>query len=130
MTIGVDFDGTCVKHAYPEIGEDIGAVPVLKELIENGHQLILVTMRPTGGKVEEAMKWFEDRGIELYGVNGDPDQESWTDSPKPYCQLYIDDAGLGCPIKSDDPRERHYVDWRRTRQLLITRGLIAVKTVF
>ena len=28
-----------------EIGKDIGAVPVLKELVENGHNLILFTMR-------------------------------------------------------------------------------------
>ena len=30
--IAVDFDGTVVTHAYPEIGDDAGAVPVLKEL--------------------------------------------------------------------------------------------------
>ena len=34
MIIALDFDGTCVKHAYPKIGEDIGAVPVLKEMID------------------------------------------------------------------------------------------------
>ena len=28
--IAVDFDGTVVTHAYPEIGDDAGAVPVLK----------------------------------------------------------------------------------------------------
>ena len=30
--IAVDFDGTVVTHAYPEIGDDAGAVAVLKEL--------------------------------------------------------------------------------------------------
>lgn len=34
MIIGIDFDGTCVKHAFPKIGEEIGAAPVLKELVE------------------------------------------------------------------------------------------------
>ena len=29
-TIAIDFDGTVVTHAYPEIGEDAGAAPVLK----------------------------------------------------------------------------------------------------
>ena len=24
MTIAVDFDGTCVKHRYPMVGEEIG----------------------------------------------------------------------------------------------------------
>ena len=43
--IAVDFDGTVVTHAYPEIGDDAGAVPVLKELTDNGCRLILYTMR-------------------------------------------------------------------------------------
>lgn len=34
MIIAVDFDGTCVKHRYPMVGEDVdGAVSVLKELV-------------------------------------------------------------------------------------------------
>jgi len=37
MKIAVDFDGTCVSHAYPEVGIDIGAIPVLKRLVSNGH---------------------------------------------------------------------------------------------
>ena len=43
--IAVDFDGTVVTHAYPHIGNDIGAVPVLRELIGNGCRVILYTMR-------------------------------------------------------------------------------------
>ena len=35
--IAVDFDGTVVTHAYPHIGNDIGAVPVLRELIIRSH---------------------------------------------------------------------------------------------
>ena len=38
--IAVDFDGTVVTHAYPHIGNDIGAVPVLRELIGNGCRVI------------------------------------------------------------------------------------------
>ena len=53
MDIVIDFDGTVVTHDFPKVGNDIGAVPVLKELIANGHRLILFTMRsdivnPTG----------------------------------------------------------------------------------
>lgn len=37
MTIAVDFDGTCVKHKYPLVGEDVdGAVSVLKEYSKKG----------------------------------------------------------------------------------------------
>ena len=45
MYIAVDFDGTCVTHEYPNIGKDIGAVPVLKKLTDSGHKIILNTMR-------------------------------------------------------------------------------------
>ena len=42
--IAVDFDGTVVTHAYPYVGEDAGAVPVLRELVDNGCKLILYTL--------------------------------------------------------------------------------------
>lgn len=111
MIIGIDFDGTCVKHAYPNIGDDIGAVPVLKEFIRQGHKLILISMR-SGELLDNAVQWLKERGIELYGVNHNPDQGSWTKSPKIYAQLYIDDAGLGCPTNFDQRTGRTYVDWK------------------
>lgn len=110
MIIAVDFDGTCVKHAYPRIGEDIGAVPVLKEMVKNGHQLVLNTMR-SGKLLDEAVQWFESNGIKLSGANHTPGQATWTQSPKVYAQLYIDDAALGCPTVMDD-NGRVYVDWK------------------
>ena len=117
MIIGIDFDGTCVTHEYPEIGRDVGAEPVLKELIEAGHKLILWTMR-SGQYLEEAITWFEERDIPLFGVNKNPDQSSWTDSPKAYCNLYIDDAALGIPLRVSSKEARPYVDWGKVREML------------
>lgn len=79
--IAVDFDGTVVTHAYPEIGEDAGAVPVLRELTGNGCRLILYTMRH-GALLTEAVEWFRRHGIPLYAVNENPAQRRWTSSPK------------------------------------------------
>ena len=76
MIIAVDFDGTCVKHAYPKIGEDIGAVPVLKEMVRQGHQIVLNTMR-SGDLLQEAMDWFAANDIPLTGANHYPGQETW-----------------------------------------------------
>lgn len=42
MVIAVDFDGTCVTHEFPKIGKDIGAIPVLRKLVEKEHQIILL----------------------------------------------------------------------------------------
>lgn len=36
MTINIDADGTIFTHDYPLIGKDIGAVPILKKLTDNG----------------------------------------------------------------------------------------------
>jgi hypothetical protein len=40
MVICIDFDGTCVSHEFPAVGKDIGSIPVLKALVENGHKVI------------------------------------------------------------------------------------------
>ena len=104
MTIAIDFDGTVVTPDYPEVGESAGAEDVLRALVKAGHKLILYTMRShkvVAGKdtLADAIKWFKDNDIELYGVNENPSQKEWTDSKKAYADLYIDDVALGCPKK-------------------------------
>lgn len=125
MIIAVDFDGTCVTHEFPKVGKDIGAVPVLKELVEKGHKIILYTMR-SGDTLNDAINWFENNGIELYGINKNPDQYKWTSSPKVYADIYIDDATLGIPLKLDEDGHisRPYVDWNRVKYLLYIRGVL------
>lgn len=118
MYIAIDFDGTCVTHDYPRIGKDIGAVTVLKRLVNGGHKLILNTMR-SADELADAVQWFIDNDIPLYGVNETPTQKSWTNSPKVYAHLYIDDAALGCPLKMDlNLSSRPFVDWEIVSFLL------------
>lgn len=141
MIIAVDFDGTCVTHMFPEVGKDIGAVPVLKKLVENGHQLILWTMRANvenntgfsdevpeihnGSFLDDAVNWFKENDIKLWGVQRNPQQDSWTSSPKAYAQLYIDDAALGCPLINEPAiSDRPFVDWEQVEQFLIDKNII------
>lgn len=124
MTIAVDFDGTCVTHEYPEVGRDLGATTTLKTLVDNGHKLILLTMR-SGKTLEDAKHWFEERGINLYGINENPSQKRWIESPKVFANLYIDDANLGTPlIKNSMASDRPYVDWKLVLIDLFNRGCI------
>ena len=125
MTIAIDFDGTCVTHDFPQIGRQIGAIPVLKELVENGHELILYTMR-SGDHLAEAVRWFQHNEIELYGVQWNPrqlKQPRWTDSNKCYAHLYIDDAALGIPLR-EGHHSRPYVDWSEVRKLLVEKKIL------
>lgn len=124
MYIAIDFDGTCVTHDYPRIGKDINAVNVLKKLVANGHKLILNTMR-SGKELKEAINWFKKNDIELYGANENPTQKKWTNSPKVYANLYIDDAALGCPLKMDlSISDRPFVDWEAVSCLLQDNGIL------
>lgn len=122
-SIAIDFDGTVVTHAYPELGEDAGAVPVLKELTDNGCRLILYTMRH-GKLLDDAVEWFRARGIPLYAVNENPKQARWTSSPKIHADLYIDDSNLGCPIRFIDGVKRPVADWVRIREQLVNEGFL------
>lgn len=125
--IVLDFDGTVVKHAYPAVGEDIGAVPVLKRLVANGCNLLLSTMRSHDSAgvdtLQPAIDWFEARGLPLYGVNENPTQKEWTSSPKVYGNLYIDDGALGAPLKAD-AKGVAYLDWNKVTLHLYYMGLL------
>jgi hypothetical protein len=125
MIINVDFDGTCITHEYPRVGKDIGAVPVLKRLVENGHQLILFTMRGDNSYLKEAVDWFKLNDIPLYGINTNPTQLGWTNSPKSHADFIIDDTALGTPLLFNWGLSTHpYVDWVKMEQLLMERGLL------
>jgi hypothetical protein len=144
MDIVIDFDGTCVTHEFPIVGKDIGAEPVLKKIIAHGHNLILFTMRsdlkiPTyrnegrelkaGDYLQDAVDWFSDRDIKLYGIQRNPSQDSWTTSPKAYGQLIIDDAALGCPLVFDENlSKRPFVDWEAVNDMMEYMGFFRTKS--
>lgn len=123
MIIAVDFDGTCVTHEYPDVGQNIGAQEVLRKLVAAGHKLILWTMR-SGDELDHAEDWFKAAEIPLFGVNCNPEQKSWTGSPKAYAHLYIDDAAMGAPLKTNDIGVRPYIDWAKVESSLRSMRLI------
>ena len=99
MIIAVDFDGTIVEHRYPAIGnEQPFAIETLKKLTEEGHRLILWTVRE-GRLLDEAVMFCRERGLEFYAVNRDyPEEEKNRNnhfSRKLKADLWIDDRNLG-----------------------------------
>lgn len=116
MNIAIDFDGTIVEHKFPRVGEPVpGAIEWMRKFQEAGARLLLWTMRSDGQEngdvLTQAVKHCENFGIKFFGVNENPEQVTWTKSPKLYAHLYIDDAAFGCPLIHPGEGQRPYVDW-------------------
>jgi hydroxymethylpyrimidine pyrophosphatase-like HAD family hydrolase len=99
MTIAVDFDGTIVTHEYPNIGKEIPcAVQTLKMLQDDGHKLILWTVRE-GDLLRDAIQWCREKGLEFYAANKDyPEEEEQNNnhfSRKLKADIWIDDRNIG-----------------------------------
>lgn len=100
MKIAVDFDGTVVEDAYPEIGKPKPfALETLKKLSKS-HMIILWTCR-TGSLLDNAVAFLENAGVRLYAVNKDnpEEQQDMTDERhfmrKIDADMFIDDRNFG-----------------------------------
>lgn len=96
MKIAVDFDGTIVEHKYPKIGKErLFAFQTLKKLQNEGHQLIMWTYR-AGDKLQEAVDYCKENGLEFYAVNRNYPEEEYDESisRKVLADIYIDDMNL------------------------------------
>jgi len=140
LVIAVDYDQTCRAGNFPHVYEDIGAARVLKKLVAVGHKIILYTLRcdrldkvpndlgiePINGLyLTEAINWFADNGIPLYGVNAHPLQKQLTDSPKCWADIFIDDRAIGTPLlKNVRISNEHYVNWYEMEELLTERDIL------
>lgn len=97
IKIAVDFDGTIVEHAYPEIGKEmLFAFQTLRELNKLGANLILWTFR-TGKELDEAVEYCRKNGVEFYAVNKNYPEEVFdeTISRKINADIFIDDKNAG-----------------------------------
>jgi len=97
IKIAVDFDGTIVEHAYPDIGkEKLFAFQTLKQLNKMGASLILWTFR-SGVELDNAVEFCRKNGIEFYAVNKNYPEEIIDDSVsrKIDADIYIDDKNIG-----------------------------------
>lgn len=97
MIIAVNFDGTIVENAYPEIGEPkLFAFETLQLLQKKQHQLILWTNR-TGKALDDAVEFCKQNGLEFYAVNKSYFEEVYDNSisRKISCDIFIDYRNIG-----------------------------------
>lgn len=150
----VDFDGTVVpKLPIGYSNYNTGAERVLRKLVDRGHKIVLWTCRNNSpdnpynyinGKwrketsLEEAVRWFKERDIELFGINSVPGEvlEVGT-SRKALSSYVIDDTSICMPMKPclvdyvsyETGKEVHdypseHVDWDYVESCLIKRGIL------
>jgi hypothetical protein len=114
--VALDVDGTVTMQCDPANG--LGApVPFslywIEKWQEAGAEIYLWTMRGGGGTegdtVTPAVNYLWDNGIKVDGVNRG--EQPWTDSPKLYAQVYVDNAAAGAPLIYPANGLPPYLDW-------------------
>ncbi|RMF09980.1 MAG: hydrolase [Candidatus Neomarinimicrobiota bacterium] len=118
-TIAVDFDGTIVENKFPDIGrEKLFAIEALKTLQKKNFRIILWTVRH-GKKLEEAVEFCRERGLEFYAVNSSHPEEEFDperSSRKIDVDVFIDDRNVGGYLEWGEimewlaPDEENYLD--------------------
>ncbi|NVK53811.1 MAG: hydrolase [Flavobacteriaceae bacterium] len=97
LIIAIDFDGTIVEDAFPNIGKPmLFAFETIKKLQSEGHRIILWTYR-NGDKLQDAVDFCKDNGVEFYAVNKSYPEEEFDGkiSRKIHADLFIDDRNVG-----------------------------------
>lgn len=107
--IAVDFDGTLCHNAWPEIGDPNEAViDYVCHQKYTGAKLILWTCR-NGEKLEAAIKWCAERGIEFDAINENLPRIMKAfggDCRKVYADEYLDDKMKPLPDKVNRRRRK------------------------
>jgi len=116
IPINLDFDGCCVEHCFPYVGETNGnVVKILQRWIERYNVGLILNTSRSSAYLDDAINWFEKNNICLWAIGKNPTQETWTDSNKSY-GFYIDDMCAGIPLIEEDGK-RPRVDWDKLCEL-------------
>ncbi|MDC1343310.1 hydrolase [Flavobacteriaceae bacterium] len=110
LIIAIDFDGTIVEDAYPNIGKPmIFAFETMKKLQSEGHRLILWTYR-TDKKLQEAVDFCKQQGLEFYAINKSYPEEEFDGkiSRKIDATFFVDDRNIG-----------GFIGWTAVHKLLL-----------
>lgn len=116
QVIAVDFDGTLCEDMYPYIGKPNRTL--IKSLIDIRKKgfadVILYTCR-SGEKLEEAIKFCSDLGLEFDAVNQNLPriiEKFGSDTRKIFADLYIDDkyVDLSYDVVNGSDYEEFYSD--------------------
>ena len=97
LIIAIDFDGTIVENAYPDIGKPmLFAFETMKKMQEDGHRIVLWTYRH-GKRLQAAVDFCKEKGIEFYAINNSYPEEEYDKkaSRKIHADIFVDDRNVG-----------------------------------
>lgn len=94
LILAVDFDGTIVDDAFPQIGKvKPNAIESIKYLQSFGVQIILWTCRD-GEYLRRALEFLFNNGIKITKANENSDSINFKPSKKIYADYYLDDRSF------------------------------------
>jgi predicted phosphatase len=97
LTLGIDFDGTIVTEAFPNIGElKQKTVQLMKDACEKGHLVIVWTAR-SGDAEREAYKFLVENEVPFHYMNENPEDPyaiNGAQGRKIFCDYYLDDRAI------------------------------------
>lgn len=119
MRLAVDFDDSLYLCAWPGVGPMVpDAREYLLRLKQDGHQLVIWSSRASRGEDRPG-----EREQGLQAMKGALDQDGlpydeidYGDRGKIRADLYVDDHGLGVPLR--EWRGRLVLDWPRAYQMI------------
>ena len=133
LTIYLDFDGTVVEHAYPEIGVlNPRSFALIRKLQNAGHRIILNTYRAdlADGSLQAAQDFLNDINNELLPITEctelkiQPPAWNWEKTLEEGI-LYIDDVCDGTPMIPNIALPfGMMVDWKTLEEWFTEQGII------
>ena len=97
LVLGVDFDGTIVEEAFPNIGAiKQTTVNFMHNAMANGHLVIVWTAR-SGQAEKDAIKFLDENFIPYHYVNENPEDPyaiRGEQGRKIFCDYYLDDRAI------------------------------------
>lgn len=121
MIIAVDFDGTIVENAYPEIGEPLpGAIETLQAWKQRGHTIIINSCR-AGAYQAQMEAWLVRNHVAHDYINENAPEriaQYGSDCRKISADIYIDDHDVIMINSSGDFSQVGYLFWYRWDKLV------------
>lgn len=122
IPISVDWDYTLTKSSDIKTGKfelNEYGFTVLKKWQEKYNVGIILNTLRHESELDEPLEIFTKKGIEIYGIGRNPDQDrDGNIVNKCFSVFDIDDRDVGIPVYIEENRKRPYVNWEKVEEIL------------